>query len=65
MGLFSVFSTNTPFQVQKGYSPSAVFTILEHNGNYKKSAVALLEAGYGERKSYFGDKLEREVFEKR
>jgi hypothetical protein len=65
MGLFSVFSTNTPFQVQKGYSPSAVFTILEHEGNYKKSAVALLEAGYGERKSYFGDKLERDVFEKR
>lgn len=65
MGLFSVFSTNTPFQVQKGYSPSAVFTILECGGNYKKAALSLLDQGYGERKSRFGDKLERDVFEKR
>jgi hypothetical protein len=65
MGLFSVFSTNTPFQVSKGYSPSAVFTILECGGDYKKSALSLLNAGYGERKSRYGDKLERDVFEKR
>lgn len=65
MGLFSVFSTNTPFQVQKGYKPCAVYAILEHGGNYKKAALALLDAGFGEKKQRFGDKIEREIFEKR
>ena len=50
LGLFSVFSTNTPFIVQKGYKPYAVYAILECNGDFKLAAKRLAEAGYGERK---------------
>ena len=50
MGLFSVFSTNTPFTVGKGYRPASVYAILECNGDLKKAARQLLDEGYGERK---------------
>jgi hypothetical protein len=49
MGLFSVFSTNTPFTVGKGYRPYAVFCILECNGDFKVGAKKLVDLGYGER----------------
>jgi hypothetical protein len=65
MGLFSVFSTNTPFQVGRGYKPAAVYTILKCNSDFKMAARNLLDAGYGERKLNFGGKLEKEVFEKK
>ena len=51
LNLFTVFSVNTPFQVQKGYKPAAVYTILEHNGDFKAAARALLDQGYGEKKT--------------
>jgi hypothetical protein len=50
MGLFSVFSTNTPFKVGKGYRPASVYAILECNGDLKAAARKLLDEGYGERK---------------
>lgn len=50
MSLFSVFSVNTPFIVQKGYKLSAVYAILEHNGDFKKAARELVSKGFGERK---------------
>lgn len=65
MGLFSVFSVNTPFVVQKGYKPSTVYAILEHNGDFKAAAKALLDLGYGEKKTSYGDKLERTLFAKK
>jgi len=65
LGLFSVFSTNTPFEPQKGYKPAAVYTILECGGDWKKSAKMLLDDGFGERRVNFGDKLEKELFEKK
>ena len=65
MRLFSVFSVNTPFIVQKGYKPAAVYAILEHNGDFKAAAKALLDLGYGEKKTSFGDKLERQLFSKK
>jgi hypothetical protein len=65
MGLFSVFSTNTPFQVGRGYKPAAVYAILKCNADFKMAARALLEAGYGERKQNFGSKLEKEIYEKK
>jgi len=65
MGLFSVFSVNTPFQVQKGYKLSAVFAILECNGDFKLAARKLLDMGFGEKKTSFGDRVERELFTKR
>lgn len=50
LGLFTVFSTNTPFTPQKGYKPAAVYAILEHNGDFKAAARALINEGYGERR---------------
>jgi hypothetical protein len=63
LGLFSVFSVNTPFTPQKGYRPAIVYAILEHNADYKKAAKALLEQGYGEKKT--SDRLERTLFNKK
>ena len=51
LNLFTVFSVNTPFQVLKGYKPAAVYAILEHNGDFKAAARALLDQGYGEKKT--------------
>ena len=65
MGLFSVFSTNTPFQVGRGYKPAAVYTILKCSGDFKMAARTLLDAGYGERKQKYGIAIEKEVFEKK
>ena len=65
MGLFSVFSVNTPFLVQKGYKLSAVFSILESSGDFKLAARKLLEMGFGEKKTSFGNDIERQIFKKR
>jgi hypothetical protein len=59
MGLFSVFSTNTPFAVQKGYKLAAVFAILECNADFKVAAKTLLDLGFGEKKTNYGGKLEK------
>jgi hypothetical protein len=65
LGLFSVFSTNTPFQVEKGYKPSAVFCILECGGDFKAGAKKLVELGFGEKKTSYGGKLEKALFTKK
>ena len=65
MGLFSVFSVNTPFLVQKGYKLSAVFSILESGGDFKLAARKLLDMGFGEKKTSFGNDIERQIFKKR
>jgi len=47
-GVFYVFSTNAPpFEAQRGYSPFAVFALLEHGGDYAAAAGALAQRGYG------------------
>lgn len=46
---FSVFSTSTEFEPETAYLPYAVYTILEHAGDFNKSASALYKDGYGER----------------
>lgn len=49
-GKFYVFSTNAaPFDSLKAYDKFAVYTILEHGGDFKKSASELLTLGYGTR----------------
>lgn len=48
LGFFSVFSTSTLFEPQKGYRPAAVYALLECNGDWKEAAKKLLAAGYGE-----------------
>jgi len=46
--VFYVFSSNAhPFEPNKGYSCFAVFTLLEHRGNYDAAARALGEQGFG------------------
>jgi hypothetical protein len=63
--LFTVFTTSSIFEALKGYKPAAVYTMLEHNGDFKAAAKKLSESGYGERKQSFGDKVERELFQKK
>lgn|GEM_PF-593461 len=50
-----VFSTNTTFESEKGYSPFAVYAILEHNGDFQKAAKDLAEKGYGSKNTYEED----------
>lgn len=46
---FSVFTTSTVFEPEKGYKPWHVFAILECNGDYSAAAKRLYDLGYGER----------------
>lgn len=47
-GVFYVFSTNAPpFEAQQGYSPFAVYALLEHHGDFNAAASALAAQGYG------------------
>jgi len=54
--VFYCFSTSTQFE-NKGYSPYAVYTILECNGDFKESTKRLSAAGYGEKKKIIDKKL--------
>ena len=47
-GGFYVFSTASNFEAGRRYSPFAVYTLLEHAGDWKAAAQTLLKAGYGE-----------------
>ncbi|MEZ6233429.1 MAG: AAA family ATPase [Phycisphaerales bacterium] len=48
--VFYVFSTNAaPFEAHKGYSPFAVYALLEHHGDFAEAASALAGVGYGSR----------------
>lgn len=44
-----VFTSSTEFQENKSYLPYAVYTILEHGGDFKEARKALYKEGYGER----------------
>ena len=47
-GVFYVFSTNAPpFEAHRGYAPFAVYTLLEHSGDFTAAAAALATEGYG------------------
>jgi hypothetical protein len=48
--VFYVFSSNAePFEPNKGYSPFAVYAMLEHHGDYTRAATVLASEGYGTR----------------
>lgn len=47
LNLFRCFSTSTPLEGDKSYSPSALFTFLECGGNFEESARRLRAMGYG------------------
>jgi len=47
-GVFYVFSANAgPFEPNRAYSPFAVYTLLEHGGDWSRAASALRAQGYG------------------
>jgi hypothetical protein len=48
LNLFKSFSTSTPFDTTKGYKPFAIYTVLEHNGDFSRAAKQLIADGYGE-----------------
>lgn len=48
MGLFSVFTTSSEFEPNKGYRPAAVFAMLECGNDYKIAVKKLLADGFGE-----------------
>ena len=46
---FYVFSSNAyPFEMGASYSPFAVYTLLEHDGDFSAATRALSQQGYGE-----------------
>lgn len=45
---FSVFSTSTVFEAEKGYRPYAVFSFLECGGDFGEAARKLRDLGFGE-----------------
>ena len=47
LNLFTVFTTSTDFIANKGYNPSAVYAILECNGDFSLAAKKLLQEGFG------------------
>ncbi len=48
-GAFYVFSSNAhPFEPDEAYSPFAVFTMLEHGGDYQAATRELARQGYGQ-----------------
>lgn len=47
-GVFYVFSSNAPpFEPQRGYTPFAVYAMLEHGSDWSKAASALRAEGFG------------------
>jgi hypothetical protein len=62
---FSVFTTSSAFEANKAYLPYAVFAVLECAGDFKLCAKKLLEQGYGEKREYYGDKVERDLYKKK
>lgn len=48
-GRFYVFSTSTEFEARHIYKPSAVYSILEHRGDYVAAAKQLYKNNYGDR----------------
>lgn len=47
-GVFYVFSSNAaPFEPHSAYRPFAVYTLLEHQGDYRAAAMTLRDLGFG------------------
>lgn len=52
---FFVFTTSTQFLAETPYTKFAVYTILNHDGNYHNAAMELKRRGYGERSTSMGE----------
>lgn len=49
--IFYVFSTSTVFESGRGYNPTGVYTILEHQGDFSAAGRELRSSGYGAKSS--------------
>jgi hypothetical protein len=49
MSMFKSWSTSTAFESEKGYTPAAIFSVLECGGDFKEAGRKLYELGYGDR----------------
>jgi hypothetical protein len=56
---FYVFTTSTQFENMHIYKASAVYSILEHQGNFSDAARELYKQGYGERAENKQQKVEK------
>lgn len=63
--LFKSFTTSSEFEAGHAYTHYGVFKILECGGDSSKAAKRLLDMGYGEKRVYYGDKEERDIFKKK
>lgn len=61
LNLFKVFTTSSVFETDKAYSRFAVYTTLEHNGNFSEAAKQLLKDGFGEKVKRYDNKLLQKV----
>lgn len=50
-GVFSCFSSSTPFEPGKGYNATGIYTLLECNGDYSEASRRLYSDGYGDRRT--------------
>ncbi len=62
---FSVFTTSSVFEPNKAYLPYAVYSILNSHIDFKQTAKELLNAGYGEKREYYGDRFEKDLYKKK
>lgn len=61
LNLFKVFTTSTVFEPGKGYKPFALYSVLEHGGNFSEAAKELIKKGYGEEAASVEKKLSQRV----
>lgn len=63
--LFKAFTTSSEFEVGHAYTHYGVFKILECKGDSSQAAKKLLGLGYGEKRVFYGEKEERNIFKKK
>lgn len=63
--LFKSFTTSSEFEVGHAYTHYGVFKVLECKGDSSEAGKRLLAMGYGEKRVFYGDKEERNIFKKK
>lgn len=63
--LFKSFTTSSEFEEGHAYTHYGVFKVLECKGDSKEAAKKLIALGYGEKRVFYGDKEERNIFKKK
>lgn len=63
--LFKSFTTSSEFEVGHAYTHYGVYKLLECKGDSREAGRKLLAMGYGEKRVFYGDKEERNIFKKK